>query len=132
MKPKIIKDLDVYFTENELEEQVKLKLSKDVLLAAEEYRVIKPSEYKSKSSIQFQIAEKYGEGTHYLIPNLAGIGIGKQKATKKRKPLRYCTEKEYNERGLSINDISYRKLMECLKPFLKYEVKKEKEKQQTL
>jgi DNA polymerase elongation subunit (family B) len=130
MKPKIVKDLDVYFTEEELKKQIKLRLLEDLSLSAEEYKVIGKDEYKSKTSIQYQISEKYGEGTHYLIPNTKKVGIGKQKGTKKTKPIRYCIIEEFNEKKLTIEDISLVKLLEHLKPFLKYS--KEKYFQQTL
>jgi len=124
MKPKIIKELDVYFTEKELSEQIRLKLKENVLLSAEEHKVIKCEEYKSKTSLQYQISEKYGEGTHYLIPNLAKIGVGKQKGSKKIKPIRYCSLEEFELNKLTIENISLNKLIDWLKPFLKYEIKK--------
>lgn len=130
MKPKIIKDLDVYFTEEELNKQIKIRLLNDLSLSAEEHKVIGKDEYKSKTSIQYQISERYGEGTHYLIPNTKKIGIGKQKGSRKIKPIRYCTIEEFNENKLTVEDISLTKLLDYLKPFLKYN--KEKYFQQTL
>jgi DNA polymerase elongation subunit (family B) len=123
MKPKIIQELDISFTEQELTEQIKLKLKEDLFLAAEEHKVIDCSEYKSKTSLQYQIAERYGAGTHYLIPNTAKLGIGKEKGTKKNKPIRYCSLEEFKIKKLKIEDISLKKLIENLKPFLKYQNK---------
>jgi len=120
MKLKIVKELDIMFYEKELIEQIKLRLKEDLMLASEEHRVIDCSEYKSKTSIQYQISEKYGAGTHNLIPNTANIGIGKQKGTKKIKPIRYCSLEEFKNKGLTIDDISFKKLIDNLKPFLKY------------
>jgi DNA polymerase elongation subunit (family B) len=125
IKPKIIKELDINFTEQELAEQIKIILKKDILLCSEEHKVISCDEYRSKTSLQYQISERYGEGTHNLIPNIAKIGIGKQKGTKKKKPVRYCTIEEFKKNKLSIDDISLKKLIDNLKPFLKYEKKKE-------
>jgi len=124
MKPKIIKELDINFTEKELTEQIKLQLKDNLLLAAEEYHVINHEEYKSKTSIQYQASKQYGEGVHYLIQNTAKIGIGKGKGTKKKKPIRYCSLEEFNSNKLTIDDISLEKLLKHLKPFFKYEVKK--------
>jgi hypothetical protein len=124
MKPKIIKELDINFTEEELIKQIKIELKEDLLLSAEEHKVIDCSEYKSKTSLQYQISKQYGDGTHYLIPNLARVGIGKQKGTKKIKPIRYCSIEEFKLNNLTIEDISLKKLIECLKPFLKYNIKK--------
>jgi len=134
MKPRIINELDINFTESELIEQIKLKLKDDLLLAAEEHKVINCEEYKSKTSIQYQISERYGPGVHYLIPNTSRIGIGRQKGTKKIKPIKYCSLEEFNTNNLSINNISLKKLMKNLKPFLKYEKHdtREKDKQKTL
>ena len=111
-----------------------LLLKDDLLLAAEEHKVINCEEYKSKTSIQYQISERYGPGVHYLIPNTSRIGIGRQKGTKKIKPIKYCSLEEFNTNNLSINNISLKKLMKNLKPFLKYEKHdtREKDKQKTL
>lgn len=123
MKPKIVQQLDINFTREELEKQVRMRLKENVLLCAEEHKVIDCEEYKSKTSLQYQISERYGEGTHNLIPNIAKVGIGKQKGTKKNKPIRYCSIEEFKENQLTIDDISLKKLMDNLKPFLKYEKK---------
>jgi hypothetical protein len=125
MKPKIIKDLDINFTEEELIKQIKLELKENLLLAAEEHKVIDYNEYKSETSLQYQISKQYGSGTHYLIPNIVSIGVGKQKGTRKIKPIRYCSIEEFKSKNLSIEDISLKKLMECLKPFLKYSIKRD-------
>lgn len=121
MVPKIVSELDINFTEKELKEQIKLKLKEDLLLAAERYEVIDCKEYKSKTSIQYQISEKYGAGTHKLIPNVKKIGIGKHKGTKNKQTIRYCSLEEFKSNNLTIEDISLKKLMECLKSFLRYD-----------
>jgi len=42
------------------------------------YKVYRPTAYKVTTSLQFQIAMRYGAGEHFLIPNTA-IGVGKAK-----------------------------------------------------
>jgi len=120
IKPKIIKELDVLFTEEEIKQQINILLEQDLSFACEEHKVMSIDDYKSKTSIQYQISEAYGEGTHFLIPNTKRIGVGKQKGTRKVKPVRYCTMEEFVENKLTIEDISLKKLLDHLKPFLKY------------
>lgn len=121
MKPKIIKELDINFTETELTEQIRLKLKDDVSLAAEEFKVGECSDYKSQTSIQYQISEMYGAGKHYLIQQDSSIGMGKDKGTKKRKAMKYCTIEEFKANNLNIENINLDKLLQHLKSFLKYE-----------
>jgi hypothetical protein len=128
MKPKIIKELDINFTEAELVEQIKLRLKEDFLLAAEEHKVISCDEYKSKTSLQYQISERYGPGAHLLIPNRKKIGVGKAKGTYKVRAIRYCSIAEFQEGKLTVDDIDFKKLMKNLKPFLKYEKKVDEQK----
>ena len=127
MKPKIVKELDVNFTEEELAGKLMEVLDKDIGLAAERYSVNDVVDYKVKTSIQYQISEKYGAGTHLLISNTAMLGVGKAKGTKKRKPVRYCSLEEFKKNGLGVGDVDMSKLMKWLKPFLR-----EKSKQKTI
>lgn len=115
--PKILKEMDVNFTEFELKNQLELLLKDNVHLAGKQYSVRSVECYDSKTSLHYQISEAYGEGKHFLIPNLARVGIGKAKGTLKRAPLRYCTYDEYKEYNLTPKDIDVSKLLEHLKPF---------------
>jgi len=119
MKPKIIKELDVSFSEKELISKIIENLEKNINLAVEEYKVGEKENYKVKTSLQYQISEKYGPGTHFLIPNKRMIGIGRNKGNKKKKPIRYCSIKEFNENLLSIKDIELKRLVQHIKPFIK-------------
>lgn len=129
--PKIIRTLDCDFTEQELKAQLLEVLKDNPEQAGEEFSVKPLSEYKVKSSLEYQISEKYGPGKYILIPNLAGIGVGKAKGTKKRKGLRYCTYKEFLDSNLTIEDIDINRLVSYIKPFYKKEIK-EIEKQTSL
>jgi len=124
MEPKIVKELDVNFSEKELLTELINKLKEDIGLASEEYKVSDVDSYKVKTSLQYQIAEKYGSGVHYLIPNKVMIGIGKAKKTKKRPiPIRYCSIKEFKKNNLKIEDIELKRVLQHIKPFIK--IKKE-------
>jgi len=123
IKPKIVKELDVNFSFLELEDEIKKLVEKDVSLVAEKYVVNELSDYKFETSIQYQISEKYGAGEHLLIPNTALVGIGKAKGTKTRKPLRYCSLKEFKENNLTSADVDMSKLLKWLKPFLRLKKK---------
>jgi DNA polymerase elongation subunit (family B) len=123
MAPKIVKELDVNFTKSELNSQLKLYLKDNISLCGKEYNVKSPDKYKNDTGMHAQIAKMYGEGKYLLIPNTAGIGVGKSKSTKKRRAVRYCTIKEFNENNLLLKDIQISKILEHLKPFYKDELK---------
>jgi len=109
ISPKIIKSLDVDFSEKELVDQLNLILKTKPELSGEEHNVKSIQEYSSKTSLQYQISEKYGEGKHFLIPNLKSVGVGKEK--------KYCTFKEFESNKLTSNDIDISQLVKHLKPF---------------
>ena len=119
MKVKIIKDLDVDFKRNEVIKEIINRLSENILLAAEEYKVSDLDSYKAKTSLQYQISEAYGEGIHYLIPNKAMIGIGRAKGTRKKIPVRYCTIDEFQKNKLEVKDIELKRLIQHIQSFIK-------------
>jgi DNA polymerase elongation subunit (family B) len=109
--PKILKELDVVFSKEELLNQLKNILEKNTELAGEEYSVKSLKDYNSTTSLQYQISQRYGEGKHILIPNEAGVGVGRSDN------LRYCSIEEFNEQGLSVESICLNRMMKYLKPF---------------
>jgi len=131
MKPKMIKELNVNFTYKELEEQMKLILEKDITLAPTEWKVESKESYKVQTSMQYQISERYGEGRHLLIPNSAGIGVGKQKDTKKARGIRHCSLEEFEDNKLTIKDIELKQLLSHLKPFYLRNEEEGKDSEQT-
>ena len=86
-------------------------LEKDIMLMALRKDVGQPEQYKSKTSLVYQIATKYGSGISFLIPNIRGVGVGKGK--------NYCTEEEFKERNLKIDDIDLSNVMKELDYFIK-------------
>lgn len=132
MSKKIIRELDVNFTKQELIIELKKLLEQNLELSAEEYNCKELDSYKSKTSLEYQISEKYGEGRHLLIPNLKNIGVGKAKSTKKKVGVRYCSIEEFKANNLSVNDIDMEQLLKHIKPFIKKEVKKDETKQGVL
>lgn len=132
MSKKIIDELDISFTEKELKDKLREFLKNDISGAGEEYNVSELDSYKVKTSLHYQISEKYGPGKHFLIPNTAGVGVGKAKTTKKKIGLRYCTLEEFNENKLTYRDIDISQLIKHLKPFHKTKENKTKTTQKTL
>ena len=126
MKPIMIEKLEIPFTKKDLEEHLKLILEADTELGAQEYKVNDLSDYKVETSLQYQISKRYGAGRHFLIPNRKGIGIGKEKDSKKRRGLRYCNLKEFKEANLKTSDIELSHLLLHLKAFYEYNKPKEK------
>jgi len=133
MQPIIIDTLSIPFEQKELEKELKELLKQDISLAAQDYKVGELSDYKVKTSLQYQISKRYGPGRHYLIPNKKGIGVGLSKNTKKRLGLRYCSIEEFKNNNLNYNNVDLKQLLSHLKPFYeKNETEKRKEKQKTL
>ena len=111
ISPKILKELDVRFTEEELLKQLREILSNNPELSAEDYSVKDIKSYNSETSLYYQISLRYGSGLHALIPNTAGIGVGRNE------DLRYCSLEEFKEHNLSVDSISIERMMRYLKPF---------------
>jgi len=106
------------FSELELQRELLKILTENPELACEEYRTKELKTYDSETSIQYQISEKYGPGTHNLIPNLKGIGIGRAKTTKTKIGVRHCTHEEFKNNQLKVSDIDLSQSMQRLEPFI--------------
>ena len=132
MKPIIISQLDIPFTKKELEEKMRAILEKEPEIAAQEYKVGELNEYKTESSLPYQISKKYGSGRHFLIPNKQKIGVGLGKSTKKKIGIRHCSIEEFKNKNLTINDIDLTHLLSHLKPFYERNEKHETEKYKQL
>lgn len=127
MCPKIVKELDVNFTEEELKTELLKIIENNIELTAEDFSAQPLSDYKVKTSIQYQISEKYGVGKHKLIPNTSGVGVGKAKSTKSNVGVRYCTIQEFKAADLNSKDVDIKKMLSYLKPFIKKEKNDKKE-----
>lgn len=111
IKPKIIKDLDVNFTEEELNTELNNILKDKPELSAQYYSCKELSTYKTETSLNAQISIKYGPGVHALIPNTAGIGVGRNDK------LKYCSLDDFKENNLSFEQISIDRMKVYIKPF---------------
>lgn len=118
MKPKIIKELHTDFTKEELETELRKQIKKDLTLATKRYRTKNLKDYNIQTSINYQISEVYGEGEHFLIPNLKNIGVGKSKSTKKKIAVRHCTIEEFQKNNLSHNDVDVSCLLKHIDKFI--------------
>lgn len=88
-------------------------LKEDFTFAAMRKEVGDFSQYEKKSptSLPGQIANKYGAGIHFLIPNKKGLGVGKGK--------NFCTIEEFKEHKLKIEDIDLDNCWKELDYFIK-------------
>lgn len=111
IKPKIINDLDVNFKEEELLNELNKILKDNPELSAQDYSCKELSTYKLKTSLNAQISERYGPGVHSLIPNTAGVGVGRNDK------LKYCSLEDFNEHNLSFEQISIDRMKSYIKPF---------------
>lgn|GEM_PF-906888 len=76
IKPKIIETLQCKFPEGYFDGLMKELTKNDISLAAKRFKVKQPSEYKSPSQLDCQIAQRYGSGNHWLVRNkIVGAGI---------------------------------------------------------
>lgn len=111
ISPRIIKDLDVDFTKEELSNHVINILKDNPEKSSQVFSTNNLEDYKSKTSINYRISEKYGPGVHSLIPIETDLDIGVGISTT------YCSIKEFKENNLSVDDISKDRMMRYLKPF---------------
>lgn len=73
---------DQYYSIQEIQKHILDIITIDPNLLKKRYRVYALESYKSHTSIQYQIAKRYGVGEHYLIPNkFIGVGKGSKYAT---------------------------------------------------
>lgn len=106
LKPQIIKNLCMKFNKTYLQGLIEKELLNDISLAAVTFKV--GDIYKNTSSIQAQIYEKYGIGTHKLIRNKRfGVGSG----------IKLCTIEDAKK--LSISDLDLDVVWSELSPFIK-------------
>jgi len=106
-----IKEGKIKFSKSFLKRLIAELLEKDITLAQFRKQVDDIGSYKSDTSLQYQISKKYGPGTHFLIPNTKGLGIGKGK--------HFCTMEEFKEKGLTIDDIDLSNFWKELDYFIK-------------
>ena len=110
MKPKIIQELDINFTKENLLKEIKKKVSVSPELTAQEYNINEISSYKSKTSMQYQISNVYGSGKHFLIPNIRKVGVGKG--------IKVCSLNDFKKAKLNVEDIDFKKILSHIKPFI--------------
>lgn len=101
----------------EIKKVVSEELERDLELVKKRFIVGKAENYKLKTQIQRKISEKYGPGKHYLIPNKF-VGVGNK--------VKYCTQKEYEDKGYSIHGLILNKMWNELRFFLDEEPREEK------
>jgi len=107
-----IKEGKIKFSKTYLRGLIMELLQKDITLAALRKDVGIIEEYsKSPTGLQAQIAQKYGSGIHFLIPNTKGVGVGKGK--------NYCTIDEFKEHKLKLEHIDLSNVWNELEYFIK-------------
>lgn len=96
--PRIKKEKKIKFREIDIRNYITKLVQEDIKIASVRYRVNAFETYKVPGQLQAQIAQRYGPGIHFLIPNKR-IGVGKDK--------KYCTLEEFRKRNLQIGDIIF-------------------------
>ena len=108
LKGEMLLRMDVKFDKEYIRGLIMVEVNSDPSIIGQYYSVRDKSSYKSKSSIQYQISEVLGEGTHLLIPNSRVGRIGKSK--------KYATMSEASE--LVVSDLCLGKVWNELAPFI--------------
>jgi len=119
--PSLVKGkVDLFFDPLLLKKYLKDISKEDYSLLDVRKKVWNINSYKSKTSMQYQIAQRYGEGIHYLIAN-GYIGSGKSKKYCKMEELK----KAFGDKWLDAVDYSayLRDLSEFIKPELRKKLK---------
>lgn len=100
LKPEVLRRTNIKFPEDYIKGLVYDILKEDITLVANYYKVKAADSYKSQSCIQAQIANVYGAGEHWLVPNNVKGEVGKSK--------KYCSVLEAAE--LEIEDLDLKKI----------------------
>ena len=117
IKSKIIRELDVNFTEKELYQELFKILRTSPELASQNYSVKNKEDYKLDSCLNYKISNRYGVGQHKLIPNKHRVGVIGCSGTS------YCTIEEFYKYKLTTENISIERMMRY---FLSFHTTKEK------
>jgi len=106
-----IKKGTIKFSKTFIKNLIMKLLEEDVKLSTMRKEVGNFEQYKAPTCLAAQIAKRYGPGIHFLIPNTAGIGIGKGK--------HFCTLEEFQENKLRIDHIDLSNVWMELEYFIK-------------
>lgn len=111
LEPQIIDKKEIEFFRGYLQGLIYHELKENISLATQTYKIKDAGEYRSETGLHYQILQKYGPGTHELVPNKK-YGIGKDK--------KYCTVQEFREK-CRVEDIDLSVCWNNLSPFIKVE-----------
>ena len=105
---------EIRFSKKFIKDLISKYLDQDIAYACLRYDVGSFAQYKdtSPNSIYAQIAQKYGSGIIFLIPNNK-IGIGKDK--------KYCTVEEFKQHNMKKEDINLDNVWSELNYFIRSE-----------
>ncbi len=112
LKKQIIEKLDCKFDKEYIEKLVINEINKDISILIKRFTI--KNNYKSKTSIYYQILKTYGDNEQFLIKNFK-FGAGKK--------VKYCSIKESKQ--LQFNDLDLSDIWKELNPFIKKEIKKQ-------
>ena len=108
LKPIMVEKQNIKFSRDFIKDMIDEEIRNDITLVGQLYNVKNPSSYKSFTSIQCQIAQAFGEGSHILIPNKSLGPVGKDK--------KYCSVSDADK--LSVDDLFLDKVWSELEPFI--------------
>jgi len=107
-----IKKGEILFSKTYIKNIMRKLLEENLELAMMRKEVGKFEQYKkSPTCLSGQIAKKYGDGIHFLIPNTKRIGIGIGKF--------FCTLEEFKQQHMTIDDIDLKNVWQELNYFIK-------------
>jgi len=108
---KIKNELDVNFTEKELNKKLIEYLILNPELSGQEYNPKTKESYELTTNLYYKISNMYGSGKICLIPNKKGVGVNGCS------DISYCTVEEFKQNKLLVEDIDIKRMMRYFKPF---------------
>ena len=110
MKEQIIQG-KLNFSYNQIKDWLYELLKNNIDEVTRKFKVNSFESYKTENQLQAQIAKRYGEGIHLLLPNKY-IGVGQS--------IRYCTIEEFDVKGLNLNALVLNKFWSEMEYFVNY------------
>lgn len=90
------------FNKIKIDNIMKKLIREDITLCKMRKNVKHISQYKRTSDFAYKISQRYGEGIHFLVPNIRGIGVRLDKQNKS-----YCTFEEFEKHKMEAGDIDF-------------------------
>lgn len=110
LKPIIMKEYKSKFTKKQIYNLLKECYEEDNMLIVKRNNLKPKTSYKVKTSLQYQLSERYGDGITYIVCN-SKYGVGKSKK-------KYCSIEDFKTHNLTFKDLNLDIFYNELQPFI--------------